>query len=156
MGSKQKRKLARMQREVAYAKRGASVFRDMYTKSLDANGMLKEQIRRMASNPGLCQYPIITSYDSFLRALRQLPPTGRESRRPMSDLVIPYRDTPALHASNMDLDTMFVHDAGLKTIRLTTQSVVIPSLGKRYERTFGWALPAGLIIVDMEPRSETY
>ena len=139
MGTKQKRKLARVVAELARTKK----------KSIRAPK--SSEPPRCVQNLSETGGSYVVSYKSFLDAIQELPVTGRASRMPMFGVKVAVFSSPDIIESPFDLG-QDASDRCVKVIEFLPKRVVVPSFGPRNRNSFGWQIPSGIILVDMEPR----
>lgn len=157
MGSKQKRKIARLQREVVHMRKrkeaavdaglgclfDLEVAKESHGQTLlqksRENNRLREELadeRQKASQP---PYPMIVSFRSFMEAMGKLPESPRKVWGPDLDCIVPSVASPDGSPDAVHINLLF------------KKTKVIPH-GFSKTHVYGWMVPAGVVVVDMNPR----
>lgn len=184
MGNKQKRKIARLQSRVAQLtnlndalevaganvcdklakERSSSIrFNNQLAESLDLleekllqlqreDNQKREEIaelkRKLADPP----YPTIVSFRSFMRAMEQLPESPIRVYGPDSDCVVPAMCSPDSFVDVHPDKTMTIDDISCIMLHFRKSRVIAPDFRK--EPVYGWMIPAGVVVVDMDQRED--
>lgn len=123
MGTKQKRRIARLEREVAHSKRRLN-------NELDALKL---------GDPGECSTPI--HFNDFMHAIGTLP-SGRRPHNEMFELRV-----PAYADHIRDIETLRPIRAGASIMVCRAVSMRVP-IGRESRHLQGWMLPARIVLID--------